>query len=119
MGDLPFSLGGPPPPVSAPPEVTNITPTPGTQLQKNDPVSFDITDDEGLRRVFVAVRFQKLGVTEMVHDGSGFTDLYAGSPNQRISIPNGYRYNILRRNGWPDAPTVTAYAEDTEGQENA
>ncbi len=101
------------------PEVTNISPTPDTTISTNQALSFDITDDTGLVRVFLAIRIPSLDLYEVVHDGDSFSELYSEEPNDRTAITGGYSFTVLRRGGWPAADiTLVPIAIDTGGQEN-
>lgn len=101
------------------PAVANLSPTPGTTLQKTQPVSLEVTDVGGLRRVMVVASFPGLDLEEVVHNGTSWGPRYSLAPNARTAITNGYRFTVLRRGGWPAPPTLTAYAVDTAGNEAA
>lgn len=101
------------------PAVANLSPTPGTALQKTQPVSLEVTDVGGLRRVMVVASFPGLDLEEVVHNGTSWGPRYSLAPNARTAITNGYRFTVLRRGGWPAPPTLTAYAVDTAGNEAA
>jgi hypothetical protein len=108
----------PAPPVDASvPLVGNFNPAPGTPIVRTGPISFEVTDDSGdFGRIFVVAFFPSTGVTEVVHDGDGFRGHYvAGS--SRTMIAGGFRYTLLRTNGWPGAPTIQTFAIDRAGNE--
>lgn len=108
--------------VVAPPDVTapvisNISPTPGTPIARTQVITFEITDNSGLfRRILPAVLFPGLEALEIIHDGEAFTGLYENN-STRAAIANGYIYSVLRKNGWPDAPTLIPFAFDQGGNE--
>lgn len=105
------------------PVVSNVTPTAGTGIYSTDTVGFDVTDAGGFRRVMLVADFaaniNRDAIKEVIHDGTSWGPNYTGSPNARAAITNGYRYTIRRVDGWPSAPTITPFAIDTSGNENA
>lgn len=106
-------------PAPTPPVVANISPAPGTTLQPGDLISFDVTDDSGaFRRILVAAAFGALPTRELVHDGDTFAPLYAAG-SSRTAVEGGFRFVLRRAGGWPAAPTLTPFAIDTRGAENA
>lgn len=54
---------------------------------------------------------------DVVHNGDNFAPLY-GPKSARFVVPGGFRYRVLRVDGWPSGPTITAYAIDPTGNEN-
>lgn len=98
------------------PTVSNVSPTPGTALTPSTPISFRVTDVEGLKRVVAMVRFE--GRTEVVHDGEAFSANYTGPENTRTPRTGGFDFTILRNGGWLEAPTLKVIATDTAGQED-
>ncbi len=107
----------PPPVPRTPPEVSSVSPPPGTLLRPTDAISLTVTDPNGLRRVFLAAKFGGQDAYEVIHDGDAFALRYA-SNSLRIPIEGGYRYQLRRDGGWPGAPTITPFAIDTAGTEN-
>jgi hypothetical protein len=105
-----------------PPVVSNLAPTAGTAISPNQAINFDVTDDNGLRRVMVIADFPATGtsgaIREVIHDGTQWGPNYNLAPNTVAAISGGSRYYILRNGGWPTAPTITPYAIDTSGNEN-
>jgi hypothetical protein len=113
-----YTVADPAPPVDAvPPVIANVSPAPGSPLDPNQPVSFDITDDTGLfRRILVTVRYAATGQTEVVHDGDTFLGFYQLACS-RDPITDGYHYSILRDGGWPSSPTLRVFGFDRGGNE--
>jgi hypothetical protein len=99
------------------PVIQNFSPPPGAQLQKTQPIFFDVTDTSGLRRVLVVASYPSLGVEEVVHDGTSWGPQYSLAPNYRAPLESGYAFTILRRGGWPAPPTLRTYAIDVAGNE--
>lgn len=102
------------------PEVSNVSPTPGSFVSRTQVISCDVTDADGVssfRRIILAITLPN-GTKEIVHDGSAFCTPYATS-SVRTSITNGYHYDIVRDSGWPARFTLTPYAIDTTGNEAA
>lgn len=107
----------PPTVETEPPVVDNFVPVPGTQLNRNDSVSFDVTDNSGtLGRVLVAVSFPETGEVELVYDGVAFTPKYANQ-SVRTTIAQGFNFDLRRFGGWPAAVTATirVWAVDPSG----
>jgi hypothetical protein len=97
------------------PIITNFSPAVGESIGASDPVSFDVTDDEGLfERIALAVSFAD-GTVELAHDGDAFRGNYVGLPNNRVSITDGFRYTLRRVGNWPSAPTVEYFVIDDAG----
>jgi hypothetical protein len=99
------------------PTVTNFLPAPGGALQKTQPISFEVSDVGGLRRVMVVAAYPSKGLEEVVHDGTSWGPQYSVAPNFRGEMEHGYAFTILRRGGWPAPPTLRTYAVDTSGNE--
>lgn len=100
-----------------PPVVDNFDPPKGATIERTERISFDVTDDSGLfARILVAVSYDGIGDTDLVHDGDRFTAVYA-TRSSRVAIPNGYRYTIGHVSGWPSAPRVRIFPVDAEGNE--
>lgn len=97
----------------APPVIANISPAPGQPIFATSATSFDVTDDIGLRRV--AIYDYHAGYTDVVFDGVAFQGPYVGS--RQTPITNGYRFQIMRRGGWVEAPRLAVYPTDTSGNE--
>lgn len=106
----------PPTPVVTRPVVSNVSPTPGTAIGTTQPVMFDVTCGVAMVRVLVAIRFEGMGLTELVHDGEEFAPAYVGS--SRAAIASGFRYTLLRTPLWPDAPKLIPFAYSNDGGEN-
>jgi hypothetical protein len=100
------------------PTVENIIPTPDTQLAINQVVQFDVTTTNLIKRVLVFVRFNNLNIYEVAHDGTVFGPSYTNASCLRVPITGGFRFFLLRNNGWPDSPIVVADAFDTSGGED-
>lgn len=98
------------------PHVSDFSPSPGTELQTDAPIAFNVVDDTGLRPVVVVVRYEDIGAADLAHDGADFVDTYEGT---RTPIAGGFRYSLVRRGGWPAAPTIQVFAVDTAGNEAA
>lgn len=99
------------------PVVDNFDPAIGEDLQTNQSVQFDVTDDSGeFARILVVVRFALTGQEELVHDGDSFVGYYSAN-SSRVIIANGYRYSVLRFGGWSEAPTIRVFPIDASGNE--
>ncbi len=99
-----------------PPVVGNLLPASGP-LEKHTVVSFDVTDDSGLRQVFVVAAFPS-NIKELIHDGTDFNQGYRNSFNTRSAISGGYHYTVRRDQGWTEATvSIEVYAIDTSGNQ--
>lgn len=103
-----------PPPYVAGPHVANVSPAAPSSITQNTTLVFDLLDyDTSMPLGVVAVSFPRLGIVELVHDGTQFMARYASST--RSGIANGYHYVIQRDQGWPESPTVIVTAADLNG----
>lgn len=120
------SLGfNPPPPAPAPPPdpppvVTNFDPALAATVDKFRTISFDVTNVSGLyRRIVVFVQYPGITTYDVAHDGSRFGDRYLQAQfNTKVAIAGGFRYTLLRKDGWPLSPRIVPIAIDTVGNEN-
>ena len=96
-----------------PPTIDNFSPAVGTPIGKFAPISFDVKDETGLRRVLPLVLHD--GRTLLVHDGTDFLDEFSGGISSRAPITGGWRYTILRTGGWTTSPAFKIHAGDTSG----
>lgn len=92
---------------------------PGVNILPNQPITFNITDDEGFRDLYVMVSFPLLGITDVVHNGTEFLAHYSNPSNTRVPIPFGYQYTILRDGGWTSELSLVTYVVDLDGQSPA
>lgn len=101
-----------------PPVVSALDPPAGTDIEPDQVVSFEITDDVGsFARIFVSVKDLDSGVEEVVHDGDAFNGFFV-EQSTRTLISGGIRYEILRRGGWTGTRIeVNARAIDEDGNE--
>lgn len=107
-----------PGPNDVPPTVFNLSPAAGQTLTPNQPVSFDVTDDQGLfRRIFVVATNLESGLKEVVHDGDSFSGFFIQS-SRRILISGGLHYDIVRHGGWTGSSIeIEVWAIDPAGNE--
>lgn len=105
------------------PEITNVTPAEGVELNPSSGVvGFDLTDASGnLTRTNVYAYYPSLRTFEVVWFGSpiapyfagGFGPQYAGT---RAVITNGFRFaTVIRLGGWPGAPIIVCDPVDDAG----
>ena len=100
---------------TVPPVVSNFSPPAGSAIGATTAVSFDVTDETSLARVFVLAEFLG-GTYEVIHDGAKFGSRYAPA-SSRSAIAGGYHYSVRRNGGWPQAMTVRVIPLDRAGQE--
>jgi hypothetical protein len=97
------------------PVVTIITPL--ENLAFNDPIVFNVTDNEGLANVQVTIKYAALGLAESAYDGENFAPNFLAPRrlSTKTAISNGFRFTLYRLNGWPSTPTLIVRAVDTSG----
>lgn len=119
LRSLGWVFGAPPPEIDTEaPVVGNFVPPVGTPVTAQQPLQFDVTDNEGqFRRIIVHAVYAD-GVEEVVHNGESFRGLYA-TVSARVLITDGYRYTVKRSGGWPSTPRITIFAIDVAGNEAA
>lgn len=101
-----------------PPYVTNVSPPTGSFITPQTPISFDVLDDQGFRRIIIHASYPSTLTQEVVHDGQNFGLRYSNVANTVTPITGGFAYTILRDGGWPQGPTITPFAFDDSGGEN-
>lgn len=112
-------IGGQLPPVApTQPVISNVSPVVGEPISDTTILSFDVTDPDAFRLIMLIADFPNIEVREVIHDGNSFSVNYSGSGNARVAIPNGFRYSVLRRGGWPVSPRIIPFAIDITGEEN-
>lgn len=100
------------------PVVSNFSPAVSSAVSKAEAITFDVTSAD-LSRVIVAVNFPGYKLYEVAHDGDAFSPIYPEAVgNTRVPISGGYRYTILRKEGWPASPRIVPMAFDTSGGVN-
>jgi hypothetical protein len=105
-------------PVIPPPVVSGFNPPPGTGILATTPISFVVSDPVGLQLIMVVADFARLGLREVIHDGTAFGPAYKNARCVRTAGTNSFSYTVLRTGGWPESPTLTPYVVDTAGKEN-
>lgn len=112
--ELLFQVAGTPDLVA--PSVSGEEPAPGV-VGESQTIQFDVTDDLlVLGGVVVSIGFTgaKGGITEIVHDGDSFVAPYV-SNSTRTPIATGYRFILVRADGWPDDFAIKVTAVDAAG----
>lgn len=95
------------------PLIDNFDPPVGTPLNRNDAVSFDVTDLNLVRaEVFVDIG----GDVFVVHDGDRFRGNFSNYSTRSV-ITNGFRFTVRRNGGWIAAPAFEVHAIDSGGNE--
>lgn len=101
------------------PAISNVSPNPGVAITEDTPLAFDVTDSTPFREIVVLVKFNDAPAYtpwEVVYDGSAFGPNYVDQ-SAKTSITNGFHFRLVRRGGWPSAPTLLTHAIDTSGAE--
>lgn len=102
---------------STPPTISNFSPTADTPIARTAPISFDVTDDVGFRRVILAARFAD-GAYDIVYDGDAFASKYAAlSSRSTLITGRSFRYQLRRSGGWPSSPEIVPFVVDLSGNE--
>ena len=111
--DGPGSSGG-----GSAPVVTVVSPA-GSQIDATTQLIVDVTCATSLERAVLIASDPALKLTEIVHDGDGFGEMYRGAANSRAPIAGGFRYTFVRDSGWPQgtALSIKVIAYDTLGVE--
>lgn len=100
----------------ATPVIANVSPTASTTIPASQVLSYEVTSTPSLVRTMVFARFPGMSLEEVVYDGTGFTERYAGR-SSRTAITNGFRFNILRDPIWPDSPAISTYQVNSSAEE--
>jgi hypothetical protein len=100
-----------------PPIITIVSPAPPNPVGETEPIVVRVVSPSApLRRVFLYALFTSPLRWEVIHAGGlTFGPAYVG--NTRVSITNGFEYNLLRNGGWPSSPKIDAIAISTTGVE--
>ncbi len=94
------------------PQITNLSPAPGSVIYPWTTVSFDVTDETGI--LFLEIQADH-GTREVIHDGDAF--VYPYTTSSRVPVENGWRYQVRRTGGWKTSPRFLVRAFDTAGNE--
>jgi hypothetical protein len=102
-----------------PPVISNVDPTDGTTIGRNDFVEFDVTDADSLiRAIILMASWSDNSPTEVIWDGDDFGPNY-GTFSLRTAVTDGYHFKLKRNGGWPSASlTIKPVAIDVTGSEN-
>lgn len=102
-----------------PPTVGPFSPTTGSPLSPQEPITFTVTDNIQLALVIVYAQFtDDAGETfkELVYDGAAFANQYANPFNTVTGTALiGLHFSVLRDGGWPYTTTLKVTAIDTSG----
>lgn len=90
---------------SAPPNVQDFSPAPGTPITTNSILSFDVMT---LQNVLIFVSYGTTTGAELIFDGSVFRYPYATS-SSKLGIAGGMHFTIKRDGGWAATPTIEVY----------
>lgn len=108
------------------PVISNVTPAEGVERDPTTGViGFDVTDAGGnLTKSNVLAYYPSLGTFEVVYFSTSFDSFVAGFGPQysgtRTAIAGGFRFSdVIRRGGWPGAPTILADPVDDAGNGSA
>lgn len=85
------------------PTVTVVSPAVTEGISSTTPIVVDVTQATAL----ISASFPGLSTYEVVHDGTSFAPAYAAL-SSRTAITGGFRYTLLRQQGWPASPRIIA-----------
>jgi hypothetical protein len=106
-GNFPARVSGDGPSDFAAPHISSFTPSTGTAVGANTPISFTVSDP-GLPKVSVIVKLSGKDAWEVVHDGERFAPLYS-QDSSRSSTEGGYVFSVRRRGGWSGSPSFEVW----------
>ena len=121
LGRAMWSLVGEPPVPTDAPTVSGFSPALATAIGSRDTLRLSVLPAGAalLQRVTLLANFPLLGLTEVVFDGSAFTQAYpAVQGNARAANGNGWDFTVLRKEGWPASPKLIPIAVDQFGNMN-
>lgn len=103
----------------AAPEVSNLVPAAGTRISRTQSIEFDVTDNQDISTILIAVKFAGLrDITELAWDGEDSVGLYTVTWTDLVPEDgDGYHFVISRAKGWPSSPTIRVFAIDSFGNE--
>ena len=108
----PFTFGGGAAASGSNPTITIISPTTGSIISAYTNIELSVADPDGLSQCVLIAKFAGLD-SEVIHDGTNFTQIYTGS--LRTSIVDGFQYSVVRASGWHASPTLQVLAIDSLG----
>jgi hypothetical protein len=94
------------------PQVLNISPVPGTEIETTEAVSFRTYDSTGLLVEFIYAEVR--GVKEVVWQGDNFSVGYAHSTRDIIDAGRSYDYVIRRDPAWSSPPVFSVKLVDLD-----
>lgn len=100
------------------PTITVVSPPVGSTIRPSDPFVVDITDAGGFAIIALTVEIPAGGAHEVVWLRGDFSAAYADA-STITAIVDGFRFYILRRNGWTASPTFHVEAVDNAGNVGA
>jgi hypothetical protein len=96
------------------PVIGDFDPPPGSPISSTTTLSFSVTDETGdFHALVVLCAFEDIGIYEVVHDGVEFGPQYRFSTREVIA--NGFRYTLIRREGWLETARIRVVGVDTGG----
>ena len=101
---------------TTPPVITNISPAPGTPIDRDTTIRLDVVDLSGLLRSEITVKMSNEDDRIVVHDGDQFCGRFTNL-SSRTSISDGFTYALKPNGGWKGSPNFKVHAVDTSGNE--
>ena len=99
---------------TVPPTIGDFEPEPGTTISSTQSIAFSLVDETGtFHALIVGVAFESESRYDVVHDGAEFGPDYRNST--RETIANGFRYTVIRRQGWTSQPRFRVIGVDGGG----
>ncbi len=107
------SLAAPAAVDATPPEIVDFGPVP---VDPNQPVTWRVTDETGLRSVVVLASFPASGIdAETVYDSERFRGAYRNASGTVSGSATDRTFTALRSGGWPEPPVLEFVVTDTSG----
>ena len=95
----------------ATPVFTQVSPTAGSKIGKDEAVILTVTDtDDNITLAYLVASLDINEPAEVVHDNVSFRPKYNTITTSRSVIANGFQYSVLREGGWPATPTFSMFA---------
>lgn len=85
------------------PIISNISPASGSSIVADQPVSFDVTEADGIAFVFVYVQEGATAEPCLVYDGSAFVGRFIEDSTVTVIGSTGFSFSLVPTGGWASA----------------
>ena len=86
------------------PEITNLVPISGSELDRFTPVTFDIGDDDGIKDIVITCQYEGSPDALLVYDDEGFSGQFGNRSTFTANtgdLGDPSSFSILPSGGWP------------------